>query len=390
VTKFIQIKEQVYRIPNKIIIGRGEPFTVLNGDQSVSRAHAILLCKDGKWYLKNLNNSETFINGNRTRAKKFVELQLNDEILLGTSRLKLLESEPASNYIIVKRSTNDLSKNKQLLFIKWTYVLIFLASMLSFVGHKNFSFLTALFVIGLVGVFLSVVYLFLKRCIKKVAPKEITVAEDGFTIHFHNDSNMTFKRNDISYWAVWPWLQSVVVLTKKMNISISIKDHGVVLDFLTNHVLEKKGRTPWWRIAMGLSAIQIFFLNTESYTFNLVSLSLIGIGGAVGVYCGARYEEGWKQKITVIPGGILFSILSILNYYPEPVFRVNQLQMKCIDGDTQSCKSIDFYALEKDPVYTYYLHKNILAKSCESKNESACHYFNEKQNSRKVAGEKKK
>jgi len=388
--KFIQIKEQIYKIPNKITIGRGEPFTVLNGDQNVSRAHVILIYKDEKWYLKNLNNSETFINGNKSKSKKFVEVHLQDEILLGKSKIQLLEAEPANNYIIVRRSTNDLTKNMQLLFIKWFYVLILIASALSFVGDKDVSILTAVIVIGIAGIFLALFYYLLKQYIKKTTPKEITLAEDGFTVHFHNDSNMTFKRDDISYWALWPWLKNVVVFTKKKNMFISTKEHKVVLDFLNDHVLDKKGKTPWWRIVMAFSAIPLFFFETENYAFYLASLSLVGVGGVIAVYCGARYEKGWKQKVTVIPAGGYLILLSALFYDHEPVFRVRNLQLKCIHGDSHSCKGIDFYALDKDPIYEYTLYDDVLAKACKNKNESACHYLNKDQNSRNVAGEKNK
>lgn len=73
--------------PHELVIGRGSNCDIVIGDLSVSRRHARLIRRDGRWVLQDLGSTNgTHLNGTRVGR---CELRPGDELDLGSARLKV-------------------------------------------------------------------------------------------------------------------------------------------------------------------------------------------------------------------------------------------------------------------------------------------------------------
>jgi hypothetical protein len=71
----------------RIVLGRGSGCTVVLADITVSRRHAELVLRDGRWILRDLGSSNgTWVNGRQVGA---TEVRSGDLIVLGDCRLRL-------------------------------------------------------------------------------------------------------------------------------------------------------------------------------------------------------------------------------------------------------------------------------------------------------------
>lgn len=74
--------------PGEYIIGRDPSCDIVVVDPYVSRAHAKIFYREGKWYLEDLGSKNgTYINGEDVRNRGAVELKEGVEIVLGFSAI---------------------------------------------------------------------------------------------------------------------------------------------------------------------------------------------------------------------------------------------------------------------------------------------------------------
>jgi FHA domain len=73
--------------PGELRIGRSSSCDLMLSDPTVSRRHARLICRGGKWVLQDLGSTNgTALNGRRVGR---CELRPGDELLLGHARLRV-------------------------------------------------------------------------------------------------------------------------------------------------------------------------------------------------------------------------------------------------------------------------------------------------------------
>lgn len=73
--------------PQELVIGRSSRCDIVVGDLSVSRRHARLICRDGRWVLQDLASTNgTHLNGIRVGR---CELRPGDELDLGSARFRV-------------------------------------------------------------------------------------------------------------------------------------------------------------------------------------------------------------------------------------------------------------------------------------------------------------
>jgi FHA domain/Domain of unknown function (DUF1707) len=71
----------------QITLGRSSTCQLVFDDDTVSRRHAALVCRDGVWHVVDLGSSNgTYVNGRRVID---AEVRSGDELTLGTTRLVL-------------------------------------------------------------------------------------------------------------------------------------------------------------------------------------------------------------------------------------------------------------------------------------------------------------
>jgi FHA domain-containing protein/uncharacterized protein DUF1707 len=71
----------------RITLGRSSSCQLVFDDDTVSRRHAALVCRDGAWHVVDLGSSNgTYVNGRRVMD---AEVRAGDELALGTTRVVL-------------------------------------------------------------------------------------------------------------------------------------------------------------------------------------------------------------------------------------------------------------------------------------------------------------
>jgi hypothetical protein len=71
----------------RLVLGRGQGCTIVLSDITVSRRHAELVLRDGRWILRDLGSSNgTWVNG---RQVVEAEVRPGDRVVLGDCRLRL-------------------------------------------------------------------------------------------------------------------------------------------------------------------------------------------------------------------------------------------------------------------------------------------------------------
>ncbi len=107
--KFISGKYQggefPLRMDNEVVIGRSSELDMVLVEDMVSRKHAKITVGGGKVTIQDLGSTNgTFVNGEKVKQARLKE---GDRILIGTSILKLVASDPSEVHSIDQRSVNE-------------------------------------------------------------------------------------------------------------------------------------------------------------------------------------------------------------------------------------------------------------------------------------------
>lgn len=88
--------QQMLRLkPGEYIVGRDPTCDIVIVDPYVSRVHAKIFYRDGKWYVEDLGSRNgTYVKGEDVRGKGPVELSEGIEIVIGFSALTIKGLEP--------------------------------------------------------------------------------------------------------------------------------------------------------------------------------------------------------------------------------------------------------------------------------------------------------
>ena len=77
----------------QMTIGRSRTSGCIVSDPSVSRAHAVVRCSDGTWWLRDAGSTNgTYVNGWRITGE--TEIRPGDEVTFGAARFVLAEAAP--------------------------------------------------------------------------------------------------------------------------------------------------------------------------------------------------------------------------------------------------------------------------------------------------------
>lgn len=90
----------------EVVIGRGGELDIVLVEDMVSRKHAKIRTAEGKIVIEDLGSTNgTFVNGEKIRRAR---LKGNDRVLIGTSIMKLVESDaPAQPFKVTERTGGD-------------------------------------------------------------------------------------------------------------------------------------------------------------------------------------------------------------------------------------------------------------------------------------------
>ena len=81
---------EVVLTPGVYLLGRDVRLHIPVTDKYVSRRHARIFYRDGSWFIEDLNSSNgTLVNGENIKGKGAVKLNDGDEIIVGSTVIKV-------------------------------------------------------------------------------------------------------------------------------------------------------------------------------------------------------------------------------------------------------------------------------------------------------------
>ncbi len=389
---YFKLKNQVFKSSDRIIVGRGTPFSILNDDRDVARAHLLVVSKKGILHIKDLKSSSgTKVNGKLIKSNKLIKVTPQDKIYIGEQRLEFLSTAPEENVITITRSS--LAK-KESLFHLYLYgiSILFLGVGIYTFFEEGFSLLTwiaAIFTFALIWVSFKIGI----RLAKTFTPpdiREIYTSNEGFTIHYSDEKSMTFKLEDIQSWHI-PEKGHILYL-KAYDEDYRLMTHGQFLPLIT--FLEKKLSKRKLEKSMAPDPMMIFLLGIASLAFftngtTSILASAVVLLASLAVLFSEKFRQKWpfpqtkmfsrkQQTCSIVIAGLMsaFSINSGINL-ENNIAMVN----KCAAQNKESCLNIDFHEINQNKDLKQL--SEAMKVACQHANRSACYYIKD----RKMAGD---
>ncbi|MCO4794822.1 MAG: FHA domain-containing protein [Bacteriovoracaceae bacterium] len=180
---YINIEGKTLKIGNQVIIGRGSPFENLLSCKDISRAHAKILKKGQKYYIKDLGSETgTYVNGKKIIPNKLVTISQEDTITLGKRELKFSLTCEDGQFETVRRFKN-LKKTNSF----WTlFFIIFSISIALLLIEKGKIAFSQILFSTIFAFFCAMIGSFLSNLSKsnKLLISEILIGDQGLTIHY--------------------------------------------------------------------------------------------------------------------------------------------------------------------------------------------------------------
>jgi len=383
---FLKVKDQIYKAPDRIIVGRGAPFNVFLDDRTICRAHILIINKNNKIYVKDLaSKNGTMVKGKKIKPNKFFQLNLNDPIELGKYSIEILASVPEENFVEITSSAVSVSRSYlQKYYFHFFYILgsapFFYTTFMESINVKKIIF--NLVAIVLVWFIIQGFIKLSKKIFPPLAIKEIFISDEGFTIHYSDGQNMTFKQEDIQSWYM---TTRKILYLRAYNQDYRVHTQGQfqsLIEFLESKLslkkIEKISTEPVVAI-MVFGAATIAFLCREIFR-DAIS---IAAGAFISFSCLAmllseRFRRMWpfpatkiysrrKQTFSIIGAG-LFSAFYVSEFVDKnknmALFEV------CLAQSSEACSMVDFHQVDKKRISA-----KVLLDACNSSNSSACYYM---------------
>jgi hypothetical protein len=386
---FLEISGKSYKVPNKIIIGRGEPFTQLNQNRDVSRAHLCIYYEDARWFVKNLvHESWTTMYGQPLVTDKLYEIYPEDEIEFAGEMLKIPAADPVEFTEIRKNISLPLKEISGVHLIYLAYALLVIAltlfvlkeySLYSFLSH--FMMLAALF-------FLPLRYalrLYLVS-VKARQVRHVYFGPEGFTVHFQNQNNHTFKLNEVENWGALERSMFIRAYGNLYRLEFTGPTEGFQ-NYLREHLPEQERSEVIMRRAQFIWAgYGLLLVASSEYFFNnhIVSMVLYLVLALVtlGMTLNRQLRQYWVVPISrQISGDVQKSTLVVTTFLSlwflqfswqarDHLMAQNHLIHECSQGTADACQKIDFNFLATQ---NYQLDQLTTTEACRQQNPSACH-----------------
>ncbi len=377
---FFRVKDKVFKCPDRIVIGRGAPFSVFDDNRNVARAHLLVTNKKNQLRIKNLHPSrETFINDNPARKRKFINVSLMDKITIGGEDIHFLPEEPeGENVINIERTISLPIDTAFQLYFKIIYFIL-----IAFIFYnQKFSFLTffydVIFAFVLWGAFSWIIKFYEKMAAPSM--KEIYISPEGFTVHFSDHQNMTFKTESIQSWFTSKYGKTIYIVVHDEEYVLNTFGHfKSLLTFLRENVsakeLDKKKLEKNWFVLLSFLIVGFVSNSYVSIAFCIICSIVCFI-----MVISPNARRFWpqhvtkvysikKQKIAIILLGFVTGFMAFDKYRlreNDDLVRICNLE----SGDV--CSRINFSEADPEDFSSKELYQKTLLIACEDRNHSAC------------------
>jgi hypothetical protein len=403
---FIEISGKSYKVPNKVIIGRGEPFTQLNANRNVARAHLSLLFEDGRWFIKNLVHRElTTMYGKPLLTGKYYEIYPEDEVEFGGELIKVPAADP-EDYIEVKKNlvTPVKELSAQTLIYSSYALTVLCMTFLSLEEFNFFTFFSHLFMLALVLFLpLALALRYWNRNIMANEVRYVYFGEEGFTIHYADKKNQTFKLNEVETWSSMNKARTVFVRAYgsdyRLEFGNSIEGFQKYLkenlpEQENSEIFTRQGLFGWTVFGLLLIIVSNWGLNHHIALMVLYCLLALT---SIGMILNRQVRQFWfipvnqyvnpeAQRNSLIITCLIALWLCHSSWQDQQYLKLNQrLVRACSLGSGRACQQVDVVFLKQQRLR---ISRAILQSACEEKNPHACHLLSAKQSERRPAGRK--
>ncbi len=387
---FIKINECFFKVPNRLIVGRGEPFTTLNDDRSVARSHLLLLQKNKKFYVKDLGtDSGSMINGSKIKSRKLIEVKPDIPVKIGDSELVILSVQPTCEFVEIKGNSLKVNTSD----FNYSYIITALFAVFTLMnvydlwkegktlGFLIFMFFAQLAFIGLMVFLISKWLNFIKSMSANLVMKDAFFSDEGFTVHYKDGGNMTFKTDKIEAWSLGNHLIEVKIYGEKYILAPTKEQLRTIEVYFNKHLRSKKtivvqSPASAYAILLCLGLVMVSLGFHVMFQLGVTAAGLL-IMTSIAMLAKPELRKHWvipanrnftpeKQLKSIIFMG-LFSLYSahLMIDHKDLVAKIEA----CSGRTPSTCKELDF-----DEVYQNDLKVNqeTLVYACEQGNQSAC------------------
>ncbi len=381
---FVRFNGKNYKLPDALTLGRGEPFDI--SDQSLARAHARLLHKNGKWRIKDLGSDCGInINGKKVNSGRFLNITPNDKILLGNIELEILEKNLELEYTEVRSFTaNDLTDYASIIY----FGLFLLAVVMAVTGSTG-EYSSDLIFLICACLFLKVASILTKMIRTVYFPMnvvlETNLTSEGVTFHFASNNNFSLKFKDVTKWHVVGKCFYIEAY-KKNRIYLMGQGHQELETLLRKRCDKKKSMVDPFLEKIALLPVGFVFtawillVFPESRFFHFIGhgIGIIGLLGLVALFFSEHLREllpipthiSAKAQnaflAVLIVSTMILQFTQIQNQYK--ITKLKKQLTTCLEKS--DCKKINFSLFAQKELPEPEL--DLLAKICAEGNATAC------------------
>lgn len=387
---FIRLDGKSYKLPDALILGRGEPFDI--SDRTLARAHARLVHKKGKWKIKDLSSDcGIMVNGNKIQPGKFHSVNPGDKVLLGNVPMELFAELPENSYTeVINFTAHDINDYAPLI-----YSVLFILGVIIAATESSGSYTNDLIFIAAIAVFLKFASV-VTRVIRTVyfpvkIVTETNLTYEGATFHITGNQNFSLKFSDIKKWYMVGKCFFINVYGKELiyllnegqeELESLLRERCPKEKAVAEPVLEKIALLPIFFIIIAWLVLP--YSDTRFFHFFGHGMGIMGLIGLLGFFFSEHLREllpiprNISARATAMGLATTIALTMVMQFSQlQTHYKVNKLKKEltaCFYG--KSCKEVNFSLLISKKLTED--DERLMKKICSDGNNTACPNYTER------------
>jgi hypothetical protein len=405
---YFKLKDKVYKVSNKVTIGRGAPFDDLCLNRDVSRTHCKIQNKKGNFYIQSLcSKSHTYVNGTKVPFSKWVQISINDKILIGDQSLEIVENYAEKDYLPLRSFYSSIKKYSNFNYLqKWLLVSGFVfISVVSFVEQSSLVFtLVSSLVLGAMSATLWHLQAKYVGSNDEIVVNEVVIGNSGLTLHYRN-TNMSMKYVDMDH--VYMKHKAIFIHSHNETYVVhQLKNIDELFNLILKQVpLSARNSKPsnnkeggFYPVTLigSLVAANLYIyilhkgLGQESLMVSvscllLLSISLLFKRSPLESLSNSKTKDSIRKKSKFV--GLVTLGLCLMNFFEYRDISDQEVKLaKCLSTNVEFCNQIDYNVLMSALGHKSKAASQLITKVCNV-DEVACGKIKKERSSRSIASE---
>jgi FHA domain len=267
---YIKFKDKSFKVPNTIMVGRGEPFTIFGRDDLVSRVHFKAEYKKYKFYITAMDKQRpTVVNNKVLKKGRPTEIKATDVVKVGSFECTLCLLPPAGEIIEVKLNSYEPAPVLTYAIIATGLISAIVHARPVFSNPESFDYLAALPKFFKWWVAQAVFFWAISPALVGARIVNILFGRDGFTLHFKNGKNMTIKKAEVKSWKLSFGMLSIDTARGSYSFYVP-KEFGPFKNYLQKEYRDRHPRFfKHWLKPKNLVALGCVLLAILAYGYEL-------------------------------------------------------------------------------------------------------------------------